>query len=155
MNSTDRSLRFVRFGLFEVDLLASELRKQGRKIKLQEQPFQALMLLLERPGEVVTREELRERLWPENTFVDFDRGLNKAINGLRVALRDQAKRPNFIETLSRTGDIALSRQLHPLRTWRKCAIAFCHNTSRGLAPWQCYLSITSPVIPRRNTFPTA
>jgi DNA-binding winged helix-turn-helix (wHTH) protein len=79
------------------------LLREGAKVKLQDQPFQALVLLLERPGEVVTREELRKRLWPGNTFVDFDRGLNKAINGLRVALRDPAKRPRFVEALPQRG----------------------------------------------------
>lgn len=68
----------IRFGLFEIDTRSGELRRQGSKVNLQDQPFQALVLLLERPGEVVTREELQKRLWPENTFVDFDRGLNKA-----------------------------------------------------------------------------
>jgi TolB-like protein/tetratricopeptide (TPR) repeat protein len=92
-----------RFGVFEVDTRSGELLREGSKVKLQDQPFQALVLLLERPGEVVTREELRKRLWPENTFVDFDRGLNKAINGLRVALRDQANKPRFIETLPHRG----------------------------------------------------
>jgi TolB-like protein/Flp pilus assembly protein TadD len=96
-------VRPIRFGFFEVDTRSGELLRQGRKVKLQEQPFQALVLLLEHPGEVVTRGELRKRLWPENTFVDFDHGLNKAINGLRVALRDHAKKPHFIETLPQRG----------------------------------------------------
>jgi TolB-like protein/Tfp pilus assembly protein PilF len=93
----------VRFGLFEVDLRAGELRKQGVKIKLQEQPLQILAMLLENPGQVVTREELRSRLWPADTFVDFDHGLNKAINKLREALGDSAENPRFIETLARRG----------------------------------------------------
>jgi DNA-binding winged helix-turn-helix (wHTH) protein len=93
----------IRFGVFEVDTRSGELLRQGSKVNLQDQPFQALLLLLERPGEVVTREELRKRLWPENTFVDFDRGLNKAINKLRVALRDDAETPRYIETLPQRG----------------------------------------------------
>ncbi len=93
----------VRFGLFEVDLRAGELRKQGVKIKLQEQPFQILTMLIEHPGEVVTREELRSRLWPSDTFVDFDHSLNKAINKLREALGDAAENPRFVETLPRRG----------------------------------------------------
>ncbi len=93
----------IRFGLFEVDLRAGELRKQGVKIKLQEQPFQILTMLIEHPGEVVTREELRSRLWPSDTFVDFDHGLNKAINKLREALGDSADNPRFIETLAKRG----------------------------------------------------
>jgi len=93
----------VRFGSFEVDLRAGELRKEGSKIKLQDQPFQILALLLERPGQVVTREELQSRLWPSDTFVDFDHSLNKAINKLREALGDSADSPRFIETLAKRG----------------------------------------------------
>ena len=93
----------VRFGSFEVDLRAGELRKDGSKIKLQDQPFQILALLLERPGQVVTREELQSRLWPSDTFVDFDHSLNKAINKLREALGDSAENPQFVETLPRRG----------------------------------------------------
>lgn len=86
----------IRFGVFEVDMRSGELRRNGFKVKLQDQPFQALVLLLERPGEVVTREELSKRLWPANTFVDYERGLNKAINKLRAALRDNAEKPSYI-----------------------------------------------------------
>ena len=95
--------REVRFDAFEVDLYAGELRRQGRRIKLQEQPFRVLYLLLERAGGVVTREELRERLWPANTFVDFDHGLNSAVARLREALRDSADKPQFIETVAKRG----------------------------------------------------
>jgi len=97
------SPQLIRFGFFEVDTRSGELRRQGSKVNLQEQPFRALVLLLERPGEVVTREELNKRLWPENTLVDFERGLNKAINKLRAALRDNAEKPCFIETLPQHG----------------------------------------------------
>jgi len=93
----------IRFGTFEVDLETGELRRQGFKVKLQEQPFQILMMLLERPGEVVTREELQKKLWTADTFVDFERGLNRAINKLREALADDADTPRFIETLPRRG----------------------------------------------------
>ena len=93
----------VRFGAFELDLRAGELRKEGLKIRLQEQPFQILAMLLEHPGQVVTREELRSRLWPGDTFLDFDHGLNKAINKLREALGDSADNPRFIETLAKRG----------------------------------------------------
>ena len=93
----------IRFGIFEVDLEAGELRRQGVKIKLQQQPFQILVLLLGSPGEVVTREELQKRLWPTDTFVDFDRGLNRATNRLRESLGDEADNPRFIETLPRRG----------------------------------------------------
>src|SRR6266404_699306 len=98
-----RARRPIRFGVFELDPRSGELLRQGAKVNLQDQPFQVLMLLLERPGEVVTREELSKRLWPEDIFVDFDRGLNKAVNKLRVALRDDAEKPRYIETLPQRG----------------------------------------------------
>jgi len=103
MEETRRRLVPVCFGIFEVDLQAGELRRQGHKVKLQEQPFQVLVMLLERSGEVVTREELQRKLWPAETFVDFERGLNRAINKLREALGDDADSPRFIETLPRRG----------------------------------------------------
>src|SRR5260370_19271265 len=103
MEETRRLFLPTRFGIFEVDLQAGELRKQGYKVKLQEQPFQVLVMLLERPGEVGTREERQKKLWPADTFVDFERGLNRAINKLREALGDDADRPRFIETLPRRG----------------------------------------------------
>ena len=95
--------RPISFGLFEVDQQAGELRKQGLRIKLRDQPFQILLLLLAHPGEVVSREELQKKLWPADTFVDFDRGLNKAVNHLRDALGDSAESPRFIETLPKRG----------------------------------------------------
>src|SRR2546422_360091 len=103
MEETKRQFLPIRFGIFEVDLQAGELRRQGYKVKLQDQPFQVLVMLLERPGEVVTREELQKKLWPADTFVDFERGLNRAINKLREALGDDADSPRFIETLLRRG----------------------------------------------------
>jgi DNA-binding winged helix-turn-helix (wHTH) protein len=93
----------VRFGIFEANLALGELRKNGAKIRLQEQPFQVLAVLLARPGEVVTREELRTRLWNAETFVDFDHSLNTAINKLRDALDDSAANPRFVETLAKRG----------------------------------------------------
>jgi DNA-binding winged helix-turn-helix (wHTH) protein len=93
----------ARFDAFEVDLRAGELYKAGRKIKLQVLPFQALALLLERPGEMVTREEFVKRLWPGDTFVDFDHSLNTAIKKLRQALGDDNKKQRFIETLPKRG----------------------------------------------------
>ena len=95
--------RPIRFGVFEVDLHTGELRKQGLRIKLRDQPFQILLLLLAHPGEVVSRDELQKQLWPADTFVDFDRGLNKAVNHLRDALGDSAESPRFIETLPKRG----------------------------------------------------
>jgi len=98
-----RSSAILRFGVFEVDVRAGELRKQGVRIKLQEQPFHVLTVLLQRPREVVTREELRAQLWQSDTFVDFDNGLNTSINKLREALGDSADNARFIETLPRRG----------------------------------------------------
>ena len=93
----------LRFSVFELDLNAGELRRNGSKIRLQEQPFQILVTLLERPGEVVSRDELRSKLWPADTFVDFDHGLNAAIRRLREALGDSADTPRFVETVARRG----------------------------------------------------
>ena len=93
----------IRFGVFEVDRRSGDLRKQGVRVKLRDQSFQVLVLLLERPGEVVTREELRGRLWSTDTFVDFESGLNKAVNRLRDVLGDSADSPTFIETLPKRG----------------------------------------------------
>src|SRR6266478_2862161 len=98
-----RSRSILRFGVFEVEVRSGELRKQGVRIKLQEQPFHVLTVLLQRPGAVVTREELRNQNWPADTFVDFDNSLNTAINKLREALGDSADSPRFIETLPRRG----------------------------------------------------
>lgn len=95
--------KVVRFGVFEVELASGELRKNGTRIRLQEQPFQVLALLLERPGEMVTREDLRSKLWPGDTFVDFDHGLNTAVNKLREALGDAASNPRFVQTVARRG----------------------------------------------------
>ena len=103
MKSPTHFPRVARFGVFEVDLRAGELRKHGLKIKLQDQPFQILAMLLAQPGEVVTREELRQKLWPADTFVDFDHGLNNAIKRLREALGDSAESPRYVETLPRRG----------------------------------------------------
>jgi DNA-binding winged helix-turn-helix (wHTH) protein len=103
MPETANSTRIVRFDAFEVVLKARELRKYGLKIKLQEQPFQVLAMLVRHSGEVVTREELQKTLWPADTFVDFDRGLNRAINRIREALGDSADNPRFVETLPRRG----------------------------------------------------
>jgi DNA-binding winged helix-turn-helix (wHTH) protein len=95
--------RFVGFGIYEVDLRTSEPRKQGRKIKLQEQPCRILGILLEHPGEVATREELRGRPWSDDAFVDFDHSLNTAIMRLREALGDSSENPRFIEMIPKHG----------------------------------------------------
>jgi TolB-like protein/DNA-binding winged helix-turn-helix (wHTH) protein/Tfp pilus assembly protein PilF len=103
MEQMHRSARTVRFGVFEADMEAGELRKHGLRLKLSEQPFQILAMLVARPGEVVSREVLRERLWPSDTFVDFDHGLNNAVMRLREVLGDSSDHPRFIETLPRRG----------------------------------------------------
>src|SRR6187401_2470038 len=92
-----------RFGTFEVDMRSRELWKGGIRIRLQDQPFEILAMMLERPGEVVTRESLRQRLWPAGTFVDFEHSLNAAVKRLRAALGDDADNPRFVETLHRRG----------------------------------------------------
>ena len=97
------STRIARFGVFEIDLSSGELRKNGVKLRLQGQPFQVLAVLLERAGEVVTREELQQKLWPADTFVDFDHSLNTAINKVRDTLGDSASSPRYVETLARRG----------------------------------------------------
>ena len=93
----------TRFGIFEIDLHARELRKGGIRVRLQDQPFEILAMMLDRPGEVVTREELSQRLWPAGTFVDFEHSLNAAVKRLRAALGDEADNPRFVETLHRRG----------------------------------------------------
>jgi cholera toxin transcriptional activator len=92
-----------RFGAFEADMSTGELRKAGIRLRLQEQPFQVLALFLERPGEVISREEIQKKLWPSGTFVDFDHSLNTAINKIREVLNDSASNPRFVETLAKRG----------------------------------------------------
>jgi TolB-like protein/DNA-binding winged helix-turn-helix (wHTH) protein/Flp pilus assembly protein TadD len=109
----------VAFGVFEMDLRSGELRKHGFRIRLQRQPFEVLALLVQRAGDVVTREELQQKLWPANTFVDFDHGLNKAINKIREALGDSAEAPRFVETVARRGyrflaDVRISPPTGPM-----------------------------------------
>src|SRR5690349_9680146 len=103
VNRTDPLARVIRFGPFELDVRAAELNKNGRKILLQEQPFQILLMLLETPGDVVLREEIRQRLWPNGTFVQFASSINAAMQRLREALGDTANRPRYVETVSRRG----------------------------------------------------
>jgi TolB-like protein/Tfp pilus assembly protein PilF len=120
----------VRFGAFELDFRASELRKKGTKIKLQEQPFQILQVLLQRPGETVTREELQQKIWPSNTFVDFDHGLYNAIKRLREALGDSAESPRFVETLSRRGYRFIGKIERETSRIRSLAVLPLENLSR-------------------------
>lgn len=98
-----RPARRYRFGAFEADSTTGELRRQGVRIKLNAQPFQVLFMLLERPGELLTREEISRELWPDGTFVDYEHGVNSAVNRIREALRDTAGSPRFVETLARRG----------------------------------------------------
>src|SRR5215831_5975580 len=103
MASSSSSLEVVRFGEFEVDLRSRELRRESVSVRLPDQSFEVLAMLLERPGELVGREEIRKRLWSDDIFVDFDHGLNNAVNRLRDALGDSPEEPRFIETLPRRG----------------------------------------------------
>jgi TolB-like protein/DNA-binding winged helix-turn-helix (wHTH) protein/Tfp pilus assembly protein PilF len=117
MQQAKEAVRRLKFGVFEADLRAGELTKQGKRLSLQEQPFRLLALLLEKPGELVTREELQRQLWPQTT-VDFDHGLNKAVSKIREALGDSAENPRFIETVARRGyrflaDVAVVRDEQP------------------------------------------
>ena len=103
MDNAGPSAQIVRFGTFEADLQSGELRKNGHKVQLQGQPFQVFAILLQHPGKLVTREELRLKVWPEDTFVDFDHGLNTTITKIRTALGDDADNPRFVETMPRRG----------------------------------------------------
>lgn len=115
MQKASEPQRRVSFGPFEVDLLTAELRKNGVRIKLQAQPFRVLERLLEHPGGLVTREELKARLWPTDNFEDFDYRLNKAINKLREALNDSAPNPRYIETVARRVIVSLAISSHPTK----------------------------------------
>lgn len=122
-NPLSKSRSLLHFGMFEADFGAGELRKNGLKVKLYGQPFQVLAALLERPGEVVSREDLHERLWAKDTFVDFEHGLNKAINKVREALGDSADNPRFIETLPRKGYRFIASVRSPLASQPTTAVA--------------------------------
>ena len=136
MAGSDQS-RTVRFGLFEVDVRSGELRKNGVKIKLQDQPFRVLTTLLQHANEVVTREELRRQLWPEDTFVDFDHSLNASIKRLRDALGESAERPVFIETLARRG-------------YRFIAPVKVHPTPEAVDAHALQPALTIPTMGRRH-----
>lgn len=151
-------MALIGFGPFEVDTRSGERRRRGVRIWLQEQPFQILLILLEHAWEVVLREDLIGRLWPENTFVDFDRGLNKAINRLREALGDSADKPRFIETLPQRGYrfvaqvSAVARGASP----ESKSMARCYRRMLFASiPSRCCRSTTFPVIRHRNISRTA
>ena len=128
--STSASSRILRFGPFEADVQAGELRKQGLKVRLQDQPFQILVMLTGRPGELVTRQEIHQRLWPADTFIDFDHGLNNAVNRLREALGDSAEVPRFIETLRERATALLAR-LMGMGNWLRLSPAALESAP----PW--------------------
>jgi cholera toxin transcriptional activator len=125
---SDSEAKLLRFSVFELDLDAGELRKNGKRVRLQEQPFQVLAMLLENAGRVVTRDDLRQKIWPADTFVDFDHSLNTAVNKIRDSLGDSASSPRFIETVARRG-------------YRFIAPVDGITTSHGAAP----LAATVPV----------
>ena len=137
MEATDRT-RKVRFDAFEVDMRSGEVRKHGIRLKLHRQPFQVLSLLLEHPGDLVTRDELRQKLWPGETFVDFDTGLNSAVKKLRDALCDSAEEPRYIETLPRRDTVSLLR-------WK---MAICLQQLRRSSRWT--LSLCGQIRMRRS-----
>ena len=122
----------VQLGPFEFDLKAGELRKGGRQIRLQEQPFQILLMLVERSGELVTLEEIKKRLWPNDTVVEFDHSIHTAIKKLRQALDDSAENPKYIETVARRG----YRLMVPVECWSRTGIRpqrFCFEHGGGAA----------------------
>ena len=138
--------RVARFGVFELDLTAGDLRKSGVKLRLQGQPFQVLALLLERAGQVVTREELRQKLWPSDTFVDFDHGLNTAINKVRDTLGDSATSPRYVETLARRGYrfIAPVERNNAFGTGDSAPSAASHETHPSLVALHPELEVPIP-----------
>lgn len=141
-----RPLLRVSFGVFEVNPATGELRKQGIRIKLHEKPFQVLLALIEHPGDVVTRKELQERLWSQDTFVEFENGLNNAMSRLRDALGDKAESPRFIETIPRRGYRFLAEVSEPssarrLRTTRRWLTAFGSILAAALVAFGVYLLV--------------
>jgi DNA-binding winged helix-turn-helix (wHTH) protein len=135
----------ARFGVFELDLASGQLSKNGRKLRLQEQPLQVLALLLERAGDVVTREEMRQKLWPADTFVDFDHSLNTAVNKLRETLGDSASSPRYVETLARRG----YRFIAPVQSAEPQTAEAQGISADSLPPVQLHPELEVP-IPRRG-----
>jgi DNA-binding winged helix-turn-helix (wHTH) protein/Tol biopolymer transport system component len=145
----------IRFGVFEVDIRTGELRKQGVKLKLQDQPFQILAMLTERPGHVVTREEIKNRLWPGGTFVDFDQSLSTAIKKLRQALGDDAETPRYIETLPRRG----YRFIAPVETAGTRELGGAGRSQFAIVPPdrppKVEDTVSTVAVPRRQVLPWA
>jgi DNA-binding winged helix-turn-helix (wHTH) protein len=130
-SESNNHAKLLRFGVFEMDLLAGELRKNGRRIPLQEQPFQVLVRLIENAGQVVTRDHLRQTIWPADTFVDFDHSLNTAVNKIRESLGDSASSPRFVETLARRG-------------YRFIAPVDCASATEASMPVETAVSTSNP-----------
>ena len=142
--------RLVKFGVFELDLRSGELRKSGARLSLQQQPLQLLAVLLERPGELVTRDELRKRLWPDDTFVDFEHGLNAAVKRLRDTLGDSADSPRFVETVPRRGyrfiaPASVGGMPVPLPRVRRVLLLLTAGLAVGIGGLWIYLSADRPV----------
>ena len=142
--------RLVKFGVFELDLRSGELRKSGARLSLQQQPLQLLAVLLERPGELVTRDELRKRLWPDDTFVDFEHGLNAAVKRLRDTLGDSADSPRFVETVPRRGyrfitPASVGGMPVPLARVRRVLLLLTAGLAVGIGGLWIYLSADRPV----------
>src|SRR5664279_3091881 len=131
MNATGKPGGIIRFGVFEIDLDSGELRKNGVRIRVQDLPLRALRLCLSRPQEILSREELRHALWGDSVFVDFDRGINTAINRLRETLGDTASNPQFIETVSRAGYRWIAPIQHVPRTADAISSALHHPARRS------------------------
>jgi DNA-binding winged helix-turn-helix (wHTH) protein len=133
MHDNEPASTRLRFGVFVADAQTGELTEQGKRIRLQEQPFQLLLMLLQKPGEMVTREELRTKLWPQ-TIVDFDHGLNKAISKIREALGDSSENPRFVETVARRATAFLAPSLLAMKNERNPVL----RISQPRAPLQSY-----------------
>jgi len=138
MRSAPKNRPLIHFAEFELDIAAGELRRQGSKLRLQDQPLQVLEILLQRPGEIVAREELQQKVWPSDTFVDFDHGINNAIKRLREALRDTADTPRFVETLPRRGYRFIGKIEQETPKFRSLAVLPLDNLARD--PEQEYLA---------------
>jgi DNA-binding winged helix-turn-helix (wHTH) protein len=152
--------RRYRFGLFEADAATGELRRQGIRIKIHAQPFQVLCLLLERPGELLTREEIARDLWPDGTFVDYDHGVNSAVNRIREALGDSAANPRFVETLARRGYrfVAPVERLEPpgsveARVEAEAAVAAAEPTAVANITTEEPLPVSSTILASREELP--
>jgi DNA-binding winged helix-turn-helix (wHTH) protein len=142
--------RHFRFGVFEADETTGELRRKGVRLKLNTQPFQLLILLLSRPGQLLTRDEIARHLWPNDTFVDFDHGINSALNRLREALSDTAANPRFIETLARRG----YRFIAPVEELPLTTATAAASPTLTPAPSPTATLLTTPILATAEDLPT-